>query len=66
MKRKMHRALIKARFRLCKLHKRVGRWQELSHLTYFSVLAMESKYMYAKVGLACIVLSVLYMISEED
>lgn len=38
---------------------------EVSHMTYFCILFLESKYMYAKVGLVCMFLSIVYMISEE-
>lgn len=57
--------LVVGRFR--KLHHRLGVMQECSHLIYFAVLALESasKSLYAKVGLGCMVLSILYMISEE-
>ncbi len=39
--------------------------QECSHLLYFGVLFLESKYAYAKVGVVCMMLSILYMISDE-
>jgi hypothetical protein len=39
---------------------------EFSHLAYFIVLFAESKYMYAKLGVACAFFSVLYMMSDTE
>lgn len=65
--RRIRRASIKAKYRFKKMHYRIGRMAEISHLAYFGVLAAEAagKSWYAKCGIACMILSVLYMITEE-
>lgn len=66
MKRKAFRIVCMTKYRLRLIHRRLGRAVEISHLTYFGVLFAESKYMYAKVGLVCMCLTVIYMISDTE
>lgn len=66
MKRRIRRAAIKAKYNIRRMHHKLGRMAEYSHLAYFGVLFMESKYIYAKVGVACMLFSILYMITDKE
>lgn len=68
MRRRANRYLVQSLIRLRKIHHKIGRMAEYSHLTYFGVLVVEGwqKTMYAKVGIVCLVCSILYLISEDQ
>lgn len=65
MKRNIVRRIVRLRYKLRAKHRKLGLWLEFSHLAYFGILLLESKYMYAKVGGVCMLFSILYMLSDE-
>lgn len=65
MKRSLRRGVVRSRLKLRTMHRKLGVWLECSHLAYFAMLLIESKYMYAKIGAVCMLFSVLYLLSDE-